>query len=34
MSWEIFRSEYKSAQQSLTENDKTKMAEVIANSYD
>ena len=34
MSWAIFRSEYKSAQQSLTENDKTKMAELIANSYD
>lgn len=34
MSWQIFRSEYKIAQANLTENDKTKMAEVIASSYD
>tara|TARA_Y100001938_G_scaffold136869_1_gene200361 strand:+ start:308 stop:772 length:465 start_codon:yes stop_codon:yes gene_type:complete len=34
MSWDIFRSEYKSGHASLGSNDKTKMASVIASSYD
>ena len=34
MSWDIFRSEYKSGHATLGSNDKTKMASVIASSYD
>ena len=34
MSWDIFRSEYKNGHASLESSDKTKMANVIASSYD
>ena len=34
MSWDIFRSEYKNGHASLDSSDKTKMANVIASSYD